>query len=264
MVLKRNRFLGIVVSGIIFFNQINAQSKNMNREFYEIKLYHFNTTAQEEILDRYLSESFIPVMHRSGIRHIGVFKPLGNDTATDKRIYVLTPLSSLDQLLTLPQQLQQDAGYIKSSGSYTDAPYHTAPYTRIESIILRAFTFAPHANPPALQSDKKDRIYELRSYESPTEKLYWNKVHMFNEGGEIPLFKRLNFNAIFYGEVIAGSRMPNLMYMTSFENLADREAHWQTFRADPEWKVLSAKPEYQNNVIKNEQILTRATPYSDF
>ena len=58
--------------------------------------------------------------------------------------------------------------------------------------------------------------------------------------------------------------MPNLMYMTSFENMADRETHWQSFREDPEWKELSAKPEYKNNVSRNEQILTSATPYSDY
>jgi hypothetical protein len=36
-------------------------------------------------------------------------------------------------------------------------------------------------------------------------------------GGEVPLFVRLGFNAVFYGEVIVGSHMPNLMYMTTFE-----------------------------------------------
>lgn len=87
---------------------------------------------------------------------------------------------------------------------------------------------------------------------------------MFNEGGEIPLFKRLQFNAVFYGEVIAGSRMPNLMYITSFENMADRDAHWQAFRDDAQWKELSAKPEYKNNVSRNETILTSPTDYSDY
>jgi hypothetical protein len=58
--------------------------------------------------------------------------------------------------------------------------------------------------------------------------------------------------------------MPNLMYMTSFENMADREAHWQTFRDDSEWKQLSAKQEYKNNVSRNETILTHPTDYSDY
>src|SRR5215217_5987049 len=100
---------------------------------------------------------------------------------------------------------------------------------------------------PQLSSAKAQRIYELRSYEGPTEKLYLNKVQMFNQGGEVPLFKRLNFNAVFYASVLAGSRMPNLMYMTTFENRAEREAHWKTFTDDAEWKKLSSMPEYQHN-----------------
>ena len=44
---------------------------------------------------------------------------------------------------------------------------------------------------PKLRAAKNERIYELRSYESATEKIFANKVHMFNEGGEIDLFKRL-------------------------------------------------------------------------
>jgi hypothetical protein len=87
---------------------------------------------------------------------------------------------------------------------------------------------------------------------------------MFNEGGEVALFKRLNFNAVFYGDVIAGSRMPNLMYMTSFENMTERDAHWKTFSDDPEWKALSSRTEYQNNVSKIDINLLRATDYSDF
>ncbi|HRP57641.1 NIPSNAP family protein [Agriterribacter sp.] len=252
------------VLSILFFTTATAQHTKDNREFYEIKLYHFTTAAQEEVLDKYLSESYIPALHKAGIKNIGAFKPLSNDTAADKRLYVLLPLTSLEQLLTLPQKLQKNADYVNASKDYSDAAYNAAPYTRMESIVLRAFHLAPRSAVPELKSNKAERVYELRSYESPTEKLYRNKVHMFNEGGEIPLFKRLRFNAVFYGEVIAGSRMPNLMYMTSFENIADREAHWKTFRDDAEWKQLSAKPEYKNNVSRNESILTHPTAYSDY
>lgn len=264
MRLKIYRLFKILTIIMMLFGTSQAQPQKTNREYYEIKVYHFTSAAQESVLDDYLANAYFPAMHRAGIRHLGAFKPIANDTAAEKRLYILVPLSSLEQLNSLPEQLKKDTAYKRLSKPYADASNETAPYTRIETMILQAFRFAPEYRLPNLKSDKKDRVYELRNYESATEKLHLNKVHMFNEGGEIPLFNRLNFNAVFYGSVIAGSRMPNLMYMTSFENLADREAHWQTFRADAEWKVLSAKPEYKNNVIKNEQILTRATAYSDF
>jgi NIPSNAP len=115
-----------------------------------------------------------------------------------------------------------------------------------------------------LKADKNERVYELRSYESATEKLFRNKVKMFNEGGEIAIFKKLNFNAIFYSEVIAGNKMPNLMYMTSFENMADRDAHWKNFGSDPDWKALSSLPEYRNNVSHIDIMFLRPAAYSDY
>jgi hypothetical protein len=51
--------------------------------------------------------------------------------------------------------------------------------------------------------------------------------------------------------------------MTSFDNMKEREAHWQTFRDDSEWKKLSADPHYQHNVVKSDIILMHAAEYSD-
>ena len=128
---------------------------------------------------------------------------------------------------------------------------------------MNAFEEHPKFRLPQLTSPPKTRIYELRSYESHTEAIAKNKIEMFNKGGEIGLFKRLNFNAVFYGEVVSGSRMPNLMYLTTFENKADRDAHWKAFGADAFWKELSSMPNYKNNVLKNDTKFLYPTDYSD-
>jgi hypothetical protein len=86
---------------------------------------------------------------------------------------------------------------------------------------------------------------------------------MFNQGGEVTLFKRLGFNAVFYAEVLSGSHMPNLMYMTSFDNMASRDEHWKSFGNDPFWKKLVAAPEYQNNVSKADIFFLHPAEYSD-
>ncbi|MEO6149961.1 MAG: NIPSNAP family protein, partial [Mucilaginibacter sp.] len=87
---------------------------------------------------------------------------------------------------------------------------------------------------------------------------------MFNEGNEIGIFNRLGFNAVFYGSVIAGSHMPNLMYMTVFANKQEREKHWNTFIGDAEWKLLSPQPQHKNNVSKIDITFLQAAEYSDF
>jgi len=257
------RFIYLLANFVFFALPGYSNDKKPAQEFYEIKVYHFKTADQEKALDDYLQHALVPALHKMGISKTGVFKPLANDTAADKLIYVFMPLKSFDQLLSLPGQLDKDADYNTAGSAYLNAVYNNPPFTRMESILLKAFRMAPQMQLSGLTGSHAERIYELRSYECPTEKLYLNKVHMFNEGGEVPLFKRLEFNAIFYADVINGSHMPNLMYMTSFDNIASREQHWKTFSADAEWKKLSSMPEYQHNVSKAEIILLHATDYSD-
>jgi hypothetical protein len=243
---------------------LNVFAKPPKREFYEIKIYTLKTKEQGIRVENYLKDAYIPAMHKLGIKTIGVFKPVAADTASfGKLIYVLTPFKNLDQLLTLPKQLNEDAAYLSAGKDYIDAEYKNPPYSRYETVVLQAFTDAPMLNLPKLSGAKSERIYELRSYEGHTEKIYKNKVKMFNTGGEVPLFASLNFNAVFYGEVIAGSHQPNLMYMTTFENKADRDEHWKAFSASPVWSKLKTDPEYQNNVLKNAQYFLFPTDYSD-
>jgi hypothetical protein len=257
------RFACLLVSLFLISMPGYSNNKKPAQEFYEIKIYHFKTAEQEKLIEDYLQHALLPALHKNGIGKTGVFKALANDTATDKLLYVFVPLQSFNQLLSLPAVLEKDADYNTAGSAYLNAVYNNPPYTRMESILLRAFRLAPLMQLPGLTGPHAEHIYELRSYESPTEMLHTNKVHMFNEGGEIPLFKRLEFNAVFYADVINGSHMPNLMYMTSFENMAAREAHWKTFSADAEWKKLVAMPEYQHNVSKAEIIFLHATDYSD-
>ena len=250
---------------ILFFQLLanTATAKEKSREYYQITVYHFATGVQETALDSYLKDIYIPALHRMGNTNIGVFKPIANDTAMDKLIYIIIPFKKTDQLVTLSARLQKDESFVSAS-QYFDTGYQNPALVRMENIVLQAFPLAPTMNLPKLSGPRADRVYELRSYESPTEKLYHNKVQMFNQGGEIDIFSRLNFNPVFYAEVIAGSRMPNLMYMTSFENKADRDAHWKSFSADPAWKQLSALPQYQHNVSKSDIWFLRSTDYSDY
>ena len=87
---------------------------------------------------------------------------------------------------------------------------------------------------------------------------------MFNAGGEIKLFDRLGFNAVFYAEVISGSKMPNLMYMTTFSDMSSRDTLWKAFFAAPEWEALKAMPKYENNVSHADIIFLFPTEYSDY
>ena len=262
--MTRKYFVLLLLAFITFnVNSVYAQRKS-DQEYYELKVYHFKDSMQERILNIYFEYALLPAMHRQKIENVGIFKAIANDTSADKTMYVFTPFKSLKEMEKVNEEIKDDKAYNAAGEAYLDASYNKPPYTRMETILLYAFPLAPEMQIPQLKSGASERVYELRSYESATEKIFANKVQMFNEGGEIPLFKRLNFNAVFYSSVIAGSHMPNLMYMTTFENMTDRDAHWKAFGDDAEWKKLSSSPQYQNNVQHIDITFLRPLPYSDF
>lgn len=232
------------------------------QEFYEIKVYYLKDKSQQQRVEAYLKDAYLPALNRVGIKKVGVFKPVASDTAANTRLYVFTPLSSLNQVTEIAAKLAKDKQYAAAGADYINAPYNNTPYKRIETIMLQAFSHMPVFKAPNHKTPVSERIYELRSYESHTEKVHKNKVEMFNEGGEVKIFDKLGFNAVFYGSVLSGAHMPNLMYMTTFENKASRDAHWDAFRTDPDWKVLSGKGEYKNNVSKITMWFLQPTEYS--
>ena len=255
----------LVIVIVILYSSVFAAKKAPIKDFYEIRIYSLKNTAQVDSVEKYLKDAWLPAIHRAGIKKAGIFKPLSNDTSLIKKIYVFIPFHSMSQWQKLTQDLPQDQLYVTTSKNFINAPASSRPYERMETILLDAFPMHHRFGRSGLVNNIAERIYELRSYESPTEHLFTTKEKMFNEGGEIALFKRLNFNAVFYGRVLAGAHMPNLMYLTSFANMADHDAHWKAFVDSPEWKTLTKMPEYENDVpvSKIDIILMHATDYSD-
>ena len=243
---------------------LQAQKNKEVKNFYELKVYEYHSAEQKQMIDEFISEALIPFFHKKGIGKIGAFTLTTNDTASVKKLYVLIPYKSLNQIPTLNKTMFSEDKVAGKASAYLNATNEAPAYDKLMSIVMEGFRFAPTLTPPNLKGSIEDKIYELRSYQSVSEKKYWKKVEMFNEGGEVPLFARLGFNAVFYAEVISGPTMPNLMYMTSFESMKDRDAHWNTFKDDAEWKRLSGLKEYEKIVSKNVTLFLKATKYSEY
>lgn len=256
----RTKILSVLFLAITF--AVFAQ--NRSQQYYQLKIYSFDSDKQMATTDAYLKDAFIPALKKLDIGPIGVFKPRPTDSITLKKTYVLIPFNSLVQFGLLEDALLADENYNKNGKSYLQAKHDNAPYERIQTILMKAFIEMPKMKASQLDGPRKERIYELRSYEAATEDLYKKKVDMFNAGGEVTLFERLGFNAVFYAEVLAGTQMPNLMYMTTHANQEARDANWKNFVDSPEWSTLKVMPKYQNTVSRNEQTFLYPTEYSDY
>ena len=251
--------LALLAMIFVFFAKANPPKQ----EYYEIRIYQLNNADQEKRMDAYLKDAFLPALHRAGLSKIGVFKPVGNDTAAVRKVFLLIPYTSLNDPDAIDSKLASDNAYITAGNDYINAAHDNPAFARFSKIILKAFSGHPVITEPKLTGPLNERLYELRSYEGATEKLYKKKVDMFVKGNEIAIFDDLKFNPIFYAEVLAGTAMPNLMYMTSFENKQSRDEHWKAFGEHPNWKKLESDPQYKNTVSHMDITFLNPTEYSD-
>ncbi len=265
--MKKSHRLAII-AGIVILTGIAActpkKGSSAKETIFELRVYNLADKEQEAKLDAYLEEAFLPGLKRNHIKDIGVFKHIPEVQDSIRQVFVLYAVEGLDRFAELHSSLTRDSVVQQIGKKFLQAPHDSPPYQRLEVILMKPFKDMPFLRPSALQGDRENRIYELRSYESPTEALYSNKVEMFNEGGEIELFESLGFNAVFYGDVLAGSRMPNLMYMTTFSDIETRDSLWQAFFESERWKKLISDPYFANNVNKADIFLLTPTSYSDY
>jgi hypothetical protein len=85
--------------------------------------------------------------------------------------------------------LGQDAEYLKVGAPFLTAPADEPPLIRIESSLMVAFEGWPKLKLPAATMEHKERIFELRTYESPSDQDHRHKVEMFNSG-EYDVFEK--------------------------------------------------------------------------
>ncbi|MFL5786967.1 MAG: NIPSNAP family protein [Flavisolibacter sp.] len=221
----------------------NSEDKKTSSEFYELRAYTLNNQQQEQLLDTYFEKAAIPALNRIGCKPVGVFKEMKPEGQT--KFYVLIPYPTLEYITIAEQKLSADKEYQKDAYTYLNAPATSPAYERIESSLLRSFKHMPRIESPS----KKSRMFELRRYESSSEAAGKKKIEMFNDAGEIDIFRRTGLTPVFFGETIIGGLRPNLTYMLTFSDMADHDKSWKAFGSDPEWKKISGMPEYADAKI---------------
>ncbi len=220
----------------------NAQAPaSPAREFYQLRRYSLYSGPQSGLTEGFVSNALIPALTRRGMGPIGAFRlDLGPETP---QVYVLIPGPSAEALATLDLDLAKDADFLKAAEPLWSAPATAPGFLRADYSLLAAFEGWPRITPPPAAATKAKRIFQLRTYESPSYRDHVRKVEMFNNG-EFDIFKAAGFNLVFFGDTIVGPRMPSLTYMLSVPDAATMDKNWNAFRDNPDWKKLSSDPKY--------------------
>jgi hypothetical protein len=234
-----------------------AATAEAGRDFYLLQQYLVENEAQRTRMDAYLRQAAIPALNRAGIKPVGVFYPEEGISP----LWVLLPGKSPETLLTLVDKLLSDAHYVKQGADVLAATAPKAGFKRLESSLLRAFAGMPQMETP---KHEPGRVFQLRIYESPSVATGRKKISMFNDAGEIKIFRHVGLNPVFFGETLVGPKMPNLTYMLTFRSREEQKEAWNRFRTDPGWLRLKGMPEFGDKTILCgiTNLLLKPAPYS--
>lgn len=257
--MKRRKFIAssILTTSAMAAGQmaLAGAEKAAKKELYEFREYQIKFGGNQALLHQYLEKALIPALNKQGVKNVGVFKEISRNEPP--KIYVLIAYPSYEEYIPITAKIKADEDYKKNSAAYHQLPAEKPLYTRFTTTFLLAFDGFPALIAPA----KEPRIFELRTYEGYNEEAVRRKIKMFNDE-EYPIFYRTKLIPVFFGEAIAGDKLPCLTYILTFKNMEERDKNWQAFLADPQWKKIVVDPQYANTVSNIRSTFLEPLAYS--
>ncbi len=249
-----------LVSTCVMPNLASSQDKpTESRELYELRIYKTFDFEKQKAIEAYLESALMPALQRQGLDRIGAFTNM--DDENDHNVYMLIPFADMTAFSAMNEKLTGDETYQKNAKEYFDRKLKDPTFTRIESRLMKAFQAMPKMELPKQSVNGGPRIFELRLYESHTEKHAALKVDMFNQG-ETQLMRDVKMGPVFFGETLIGPDVPNLVYMLSADSRESHKEHWQAFLKSDEWNRMKKLEKYKDTVSKIKNWFLKPTRYS--
>jgi len=255
--MKRRKFIAGVAPlaaapAFSFTSKKSAQAED--QQYLEWIKYTLPTGSNKGRVEKYYEEAAVPALNKLGIQDVGVFNVMYGLNAPS--LYALIPHNSMESLMSYQDKLLQDQTYISASKDFNESDISNPAYVRIERSLMRAFKGMPKVE-PAKNTIGDQRILELRIYESHNYIKAQKKIDMFNDAGEIQVFRDTGLTPVFFGETLFGELMPNLTYMVAFKDMAERDKNWNAFRYSDGWAAIKDLPEYKDTVSNISDIIMR-------
>jgi hypothetical protein len=229
-------------------------------QYIELTFYNLKTgTDQSGRLLEFLQNEHLPMTKRAGISPVGYFglreTPESARAMAQRRGVALPePGSRIVTVMTYDSWQDVEAKRAAQQADKKWCEVVTAlieqppAFERADSWLLRTFDGIPKIEVPAAR-DGKPRVFDLRIAETPNLGAQARKVEMWNKG-EIDIFRTCRVNPLFFGETLAGSKMPNFWFMVWFDDPEAREAGWTAFNKNPDWARMRKDPYYRGATTK--------------
>ena len=222
------------------------------QEFIEVRKYIVKDADKRVKLVEVLDKALIPALNRQGIKPVGVLVPIARDAKYARNVFVVIPHQTAESFVAANAKLVADTEYRKDAAPIFETTSKDPVYMDCETFFLYGFPTMPTVE---LSELGPERVFELRHYRSFNIERNAAKIKMFDQGGEIPIFRETGLNPIFFGNVIAGNRMPALLYMIGCPSLDKHAEAWGKFGAHPKWREIRALPEYADTATEIDNVI---------
>jgi hypothetical protein len=217
----------------------------MSSSYFEFFYIHMQNGSQTQRMTKWLEKGLWPICQKHGFGPIGFFN-----------VDVGPNLPSALVIFSYPSMVEMEGqwGKLNSDPDYAavvaDIEKDEPAFYRTEAMLLRATPFCPPLAATPLDSPGH-KLYELRIYESPTNRQLVYLHDRFG-GGEIDIFHKSGIHPILYADTIFGPNLPNMAYMIPFESADHREKAWAAFRDNPDWiKVREESIKHGGEIVRN-------------
>ncbi|MDR1170219.1 MAG: NIPSNAP family protein [Prevotellaceae bacterium] len=249
--------LAIAAAIIMVFGACSGSASKESasvKEIYEWRIYTLKDNGAEP-LDSFFKETLIPAYNRQGVT-VGAFKLYRE---TDSVRYLLLVYPDIASYHKAKHEIWNDGVFMKAARPFYDRTAPNPVYLEFETLLCEAFDKIPKMRIP----DKNRTLFELRHYKSPNEEANQRKIKMFNVD-EIAVFDKVGINSVCYGEVLAGIRMPSVIYLTWYKDEPTRNAVWGEFVKHPDWLSIKGMTDYAYTATDNKNRLLSPMSYSQF
>ena len=264
--MKRRSFLVGSASAAgagLFAGPSEAQgAQSGGKQVLELRKYTFSSPEKMKAFETFSASALVPALNRAGIRPVGVFRMTKADNPqaiftgdAALELFVLLPYPSHEAVAGLDGKLAADGVYASALAGVGETPKDPL-FARYESSLMLGFDQCPKVEVP---SSAPSRVLQLRIYEAANAERSRMKVRMFNEGGEIRIFREVGMHPVFFGHAFAGTKLPNLTYMLGFESDEALKAAWAKFGQHPDWLKLRNDPMYRDTVSGITNMILRPT-----
>ncbi|MGD0774870.1 MAG: NIPSNAP family protein [Candidatus Solibacter sp.] len=254
--MHRRSFVGLMAAAGGAQVSLGQSAPARKTQVFVQQNYLLKAGSQGTRLTDYLSKAYLPALAKV---HTGPTLVLEATLAPHlPQVTVLTGYQSVEEMWSLRAKVDGD----KALEAATDAWETEAPFENITSSLLRVGDYSPELAPLNPQPTAP-RVFEMRIYHAPTWKNMRGLEWRFREG-EVSILTKIGATPILFAPTVIGDDVPNMTWITAFENEAARDKAWAAFGADPDWQKLSAesRQRYGDNPTSRQIRLYRAAAYS--